>query len=279
MDKHEFRQCNNDTCVPEPHCGITDCAQSPSAECHNLLVEDGVNTSIHKYQSSVTYGICFVCRLPPDAEIHDSVDSGGNGETVGAPEKVWIKDSSLPRPPHIIDPVSTFPVTGYVKYVRPNSQASPKGLNFNETEWEFLAAIDMLEYLNFDTNMESVRDDAAEIATIIVNHSRANSQLVEDNNDKYQVLVRVLCRDTKTETLGAALAAIQSNSQLVTALVEALQKMTCTCFNSDGTWPHEESSEECNLSIANVALASLNPPLINLSERAVGLKEERKDAL
>lgn len=46
-----------------------------------------------------------------------------------------------------------------------------KARNWSETEWEFLAAVEALDWLNFNTKMESVRDDAAEIATIIARRS------------------------------------------------------------------------------------------------------------
>lgn len=64
------------------------------------------------------------------------------------------------------------------------NNASQQGINFNETEWEFLAAIGALEYLNFDTSMASVRDDAAEIATIIVRHAQSADLAAPDAAQK-----------------------------------------------------------------------------------------------
>lgn len=64
------------------------------------------------------------------------------------------------------------------------NDAPEQGMNFNETEWGFLAAIDALEYLNFDTSMASVRDDAAEIATIIVRRAQRASPAAPDAAQK-----------------------------------------------------------------------------------------------
>ncbi len=51
------------------------------------------------------------------------------------------------------------------------TEATPR--NFNEDEPEFIKALAILDYLHFDTLLESVRDDACEIAAIIIPDSTA----------------------------------------------------------------------------------------------------------
>lgn len=121
-------------------------------------------------------------------------------------------------------------------------------MNFNETEWEFLAAIEALEYLNFDTSMEPVRDDAAKIATVIVNRSRANSQLV-------------------------------------TALVEALRPFAALDYND--TWAvivGDPPLVGCSLRLSDIesaraALALHSPPPTQLPLEHAKVKAEREDGL
>lgn len=60
-----------------------------------------------------------------------------------------------------------------------NGAQGTMGRNFEETEPEFRAALVALDYMNFDTGMETVRDDAAEIAVRIAAIYAAREEVVE----------------------------------------------------------------------------------------------------
>lgn len=64
------------------------------------------------------------------------------------------------------------------------------GRNFEETEWEFRAALAALDCMNFDTDMETVKDDAAEIAVRIAAIYAAREQVVEGMAEALERIAR-----------------------------------------------------------------------------------------